>query len=324
VSARRAVVALLLSLAAFCVSASSGVDAQSQAPGVEFVGALQQAYDALGTVDLAPRDDPRVQRARAALQRASGLAVSNSAALAPIVDDLARDPADAADARTRVRTLLDALALPPNSVAEEPKAAQNALNDVYRQDTFSNLGATASSDNFFSRAGSAIVSALRWIASHTVGALGLVPTLLIAALVFAVIAFVVLRRLQDAGTRAARAARDGAEPAPRSIDADAEWRLAQDAAARGEHREAVRHAFRSALLVAAQRGRLQVDAAWTTSELLARARGDADLLTALAPAAASFDHAWYSGRPVTQQDWEVARERCEAVRHLAVRRGVTA
>jgi hypothetical protein len=325
VSARRAVLALLLVLAAaLWVPASSGTYAQARAPGVEFVGALQQAYDALGGAGVAPRDDPRVQRARTFVQHAGSLAAADSPALAQIVNDLDHDPTDVADARTRLRTLLDALALPPNSVAGDPNAAQNALHDVYKQDAFSNLGATPSNDSFFSRAGSAILNGLRWIASHTIGTLGLVPTLLIAALVAAVIGFFIARRLQDAGTRAARAALDHAEPAPRSIDADAEWRLAEDAAARGEHREAVRHGFRSALLAAAQRGRLQVDAAWTTSELLARARGDADLLTALAPAAASFDQAWYSGRPVTEQDWEVARERCEAVRHLAVRRGVTA
>jgi hypothetical protein len=85
----------------------------------------------------------------------------------------------------------------------------------------------------------------------------------------------------------------------------------------------VRHAFRSALLAVATRGRLRVDAAWTTSELLARARGDADLLAALAPAADSFDRAWYSGRPVSQQDWELARDRCAAVRAVAAARRVS-
>jgi hypothetical protein len=314
---------LLLALVGLYVSATAGTYAQAPAPGVEFVAALQQAYDALGGVEVVPRGDPRVQRARVPLQRAGVLAVSGSAALAPIAADLDRDPADVADARTRLRTLLDALALPPNSVAEDPRAAQNALHDVYAQDAFANLDKAASSDSFFSRAGRAILDGLGWVANHTVGALSLVPTLLIAALIFAVIAFFVVRRLQDAGSRAARAA-PRPEPSPRSVDADAEWRLAQDAAAGGDHREAVRHAFRSALLAAAQRGRLQVDASWTTSELLARARGDADLVAALAPAAASFDQAWYSGRPVTQQDWEVARERCDAVRRLAAQRGVAA
>jgi len=79
----------------------------------------------------------------------------------------------------------------------------------------------------------------------------------------------------------------------------------------------VRRAFRSALLAVARRGRLPVEASWTTRELLARAAGDADLLAALAPAAASFHRAWYSGAPVTEADWMVARDRCAAVRRLS-------
>lgn len=318
-TARRALAALLLGLlAGLCVPAISGAKAQAPAPGVEFVAALQDASTQLGGGDVAPASDPHVQRARLSVQHAGALAISGSAALAPIIDDLSRDPADVADARTRLRTLLDALALPANSVAEDPKAAQNTLHDVYKQDTFANLDSSPSGDGIFTRIGRALLDALNWLTSHTVGALGAVPTLVIAGLILAVIVFFVVRRLQQAGVRGEADVR--AEPQPRSIDADAEWRLAADAAARADYREAVRHAFRSALLAAAQRGRLQVDAAWTTSELLTRARGDADLVAALAPAAASFDHAWYSGRAVTQQDWEVARERCEAVRHLAGRR----
>jgi hypothetical protein len=62
---------------------------------------------------------------------------------------------------------------------------------------------------------------------------------------------------------------------------------------------------------------LPVDASWTTRELLARAAGDADLVAALAPAAAAFDHAWYSGAAVGEAEWLVARDRCAAVRRLA-------
>jgi hypothetical protein len=81
----------------------------------------------------------------------------------------------------------------------------------------------------------------------------------------------------------------------------------------------VRRAFRSALLAVAVAGRLDVDAAWTTRELLAHTSGDADLLAALAPAAAAFDVAWYSGRPVTEPDWHTQRARCETIRALARR-----
>jgi hypothetical protein len=316
------VLGALLSVLALFVVATHGTNAQAPAPGVEFVAALQDAYDALPAADTAPNDDPRLQRVRAPLELAATLAPS-SPALAPIDDDLARNPADLADARSRLRVLIDTLALPPGSVAQDPSAAQNALRDVFRQDAFSNLGAAPSNDSLFARIGRGIVDALNWLSSHTVGALGPVPALVLAALVLGAIVAYVLLRLRSAGSRAARGAAL-VEPLPQSLDADAEWRRAEEAAARGEHREAVRHAFRSALLASAQRGRLRVDASWTTSELLSRARGDADLVARLAPAAASFDQAWYSGRTVTAQDWEVARERCSAVRRLASRRGVPA
>jgi hypothetical protein len=93
--------------------------------------------------------------------------------------------------------------------------------------------------------------------------------------------------------------------------------MAEASARQGDHRQAVRRAFRSALLSVAVRGRLMVDPSWTTHELLAATRADAALLTALAPAAASFDRAWYSGAAVTASDWDEARARCEAVRSLA-------
>ncbi|HXA28255.1 MAG TPA: DUF4129 domain-containing protein [Candidatus Angelobacter sp.] len=323
-SSRRGAAALLGGLAALLVVAIHGVNVQAQAPapGVEFVAALQDAYSALPPADTAPGNDPRLDRVRAPLLLAESLA-PGSVALAPIDADLARDPADIADVRLRLRTLIDALALPPGSVAADPQAAQSALRDVYAQDAFHNVGATPSNDSIFSRIGSAFLNAVHWLADHTVGALGLVPTIVIACLLIAAIVGFVLLRLRSVGTRTPRG-RALAEPAPQGLDAEAEWRRAEEAAARGEHREAVRHAFRSALLAAAQRGRLRVDASWTTSELLARARGDADLVALLAPAAASFDHAWYSGRPVSAPDWEVARERCSAVRRIAARRGVTA
>ena len=53
--------------------------------------------------------------------------------------------------------------------------------------------------------------------------------------------------------------------------------------------------------------------------MLATLSGDADLLAAVAPAAAAFDKAWYGDGPVGAADWEVARARCEAVRRVARR-----
>jgi hypothetical protein len=51
--------------------------------------------------------------------------------------------------------------------------------------------------------------------------------------------------------------------------------------------------------------------------LLASVSADGDLLAVLAPAAASFDHAWYSGEAIGADEWERARKRCAAVRDVA-------
>jgi hypothetical protein len=325
VIARRAAVILVAVAAGLLVVATYGSNARAQAPapGVDFVAALQDAYDALPAADSLPGGDPRLDRVRAPLRLAATLAPSGSPALAPIDADMARDPADLADVRLRLRAMLNALALPAGSVAEDFTAARKALDDVYRQDTFSNLGSTSSGDSFFARIANAVSGAFQWLASHLIGTLGPVGTAVLAGLLLAAILTYLFLRLRSAGTRTLR---DGAiaESPSGGLDAAAEWRRAEECASGGDYRQAVRHAFRSALLSAAERGRLQVDAAWTTTELLTRARGDADLVALLAPAAASFDQAWYSGRPVTQQDWEVARERCNAVRSLASRPGVTA
>jgi Domain of unknown function (DUF4129) len=322
VIARRAA-PLLLAVAASLIVAIHGTNAQAPAPGVEFVAALQDAYDALPAADSLPGSDPRLDRVRAPLRLAATLAASGSSALALVEADLARDPADLADVRLRLRAMLGALALPSGSVAGDFTAARNALDDVYREETFSNLGAAPSGDSFFSRVGNALANAFEWIASHTIGTLGAAGSAVLAGLLLAAILTYLFFRLRSAGSRALRSSAI-AEPHAGGLDAGAEWRRAEECAAAADFRQAVRHAFRSALLSAAERGRLQVDAAWTTNELLTRARGDADLVASLAPAAASFDQAWYSGGPVTQRDWEVARERCSAVRSLASRRGVAA
>ncbi|HEY6378914.1 MAG TPA: DUF4129 domain-containing protein [Candidatus Dormibacteraeota bacterium] len=139
--------------------------------------------------------------------------------------------------------------------------------------------------------------------------------LILGALLLALLVWLVLRNLRGISAGTEPRLRDRADAA--GSDPDAEWEAALAAAARGDHREAVRRAFRSALLAVARRGRLAVDPAWTTRELLAHTRADPDLLAALAPASAAFDLAWYSGRPVSAADWELQRTRCEAVRSLA-------
>jgi hypothetical protein len=107
------------------------------------------------------------------------------------------------------------------------------------------------------------------------------------------------------------------EPAGTTSDPDVEWDAALDAAGSGDYREAIRRGFRSALLGVARHGRLAIDPSWTTRELLGRASGDAELLASLTPAADGFQIAWYSGVPVREADWEVARERCSTIRALA-------
>lgn len=139
--------------------------------------------------------------------------------------------------------------------------------------------------------------------------------LVLGALALAALLWVLLRRLRSVSAPTQPQLRaslrtEGSEP-------DEEWTAALAAAGRGDHREAVRRAFRSALLTIALRGRLTIDPSWTTRELLANTRADAGLLAALAPAAAAFDVAWYSGRTVTAADWEVQRRRCEVLRSMA-------
>ncbi len=91
-------------------------------------------------------------------------------------------------------------------------------------------------------------------------------------------------------------------------------------AERQDYRQAIRRAFRSALLDVTRRGRLSVDSAWTTRELLASASTDADLLALLAPAAAMFDRAWYSRARIDASAWELMKSRCEAIRRLGALR----
>ena len=318
----RLAAAILAVLAASCSAGlATTAHAQTPPPGVQFVALLQDALDAMPPGDTAASDDPVLDRVRAPLRGARDLAPS-PAAIDPILADLARSPADLRDARTALGTLIDATKLPPGAVADDGRAAKHSLDGVYAQSQFDGLGRRPH-DDLFSRIGRAVVDFFRWLFSHTLGNLGTIPAILIAATVIAAVVGYVVWRLQRSGTRALGR---GAviEPAAGGTDPDAEWRQANEAAERGDHREAVRHAFRSALLSIAVAGRLRVDAAWTTSELLARARGDADLVAALAPAADSFDRAWYSGRPVSRQDWEVGRDRCLAVRRLAGRRRVAA
>ncbi len=265
-----------------------------------------------------PRGHRACRRARCSLAALTarhpgrGPGPSSSPMLAPIIagaDGVAtrrhRQPAahrPAGDARSRCR--------PGRRATSTPRQAENALHQVYASSVFADLDQNQP-PSIFERIGAAI----NWILSHLFGLLGSGGSIVLGLLVLAVDHR--LRRLPPAWRRR-RPTRAGNrhEPATAGDDPEREWRLALAAAQRGDHREAIRRAFRSALLDVTDR-RAHLDRAWTTREMLATLSVDADLLAVVAPAAASFDRAWYGAVPVSAADWEIARARCEAVRAVA-------
>jgi hypothetical protein len=256
---------------------------------------------------------PALAAAREAIAAARRLAPPPGGILDPVGADLDRHPPDVGDAVTRLRAIGAVLALPPNAAAGDAASARRRLEGVYREPAFAHLDQVPGQSPL-----SRLFDALRRLVGGVTGALGPVGSVIAGGAVLLVVLALVLRLVRAAAGRRMRVV---AEPAaPRGDDPEREWTAALTAAAAGEHREAIRRAFRSALLSVAARGRLPVDPSWTTRELLARAAGDADLLAALAPAAAAFDRAWYSGAAVAEGDWLVARDRCAAVRHLAASR----
>ncbi|GAC1337136.1 MAG: hypothetical protein NVSMB29_01010 [Candidatus Dormibacteria bacterium] len=281
---------------------------------VQYVALLGDAGAAL---DATP---PDVARARgtlnALLDPASEVTRGShpAAALQPILDELNRDPPDLLGAHQRLELLVAALRLPDRSVAPLDQGyAPHLLREVYRSPAFRDLDARPDQD-LAARLGRAVREALagkRLPGGRLVQALG--------ALGLLGLTVAVVRLLRRAGLARHEPATGRTEPAGTTSDPEAEWAAAEAAAAAGDYREAVRRAFRSALLIVAVQGRLQVEPTWTTRELLVRASGDADLLAALAPAASGFDRAWYSEARVDEGEWQRARGRCEAVRSLAAR-----
>lgn len=232
--------------------------------------------------------------------------------LAPIVADLAAVPAQLTDSRLRLDSISAALAYPPGSTCnEDSSAARSTLHDVYAAPALRHLD-DATQPNF-------IDSALRFLAGplgRAAGALGLLGGLALAVLLLGLATALAWRRWRaSAASRPAVAA----EPSEPGDDPEAEWVAAERAAEAGQYREAVRRAFRAGLVDVAIQGRVRLDASWTTRELLARCSADGETLAALAAAATLFDSAWYSGRPVMRQDWDLAAERCRALRTLARR-----
>jgi hypothetical protein len=280
---------------------SAGADAPV---AVRYVALLHHAAGALQAGDVATAGDDVLAASRLA---------PSPLVLAPILNDLQSHPVNIGDAQRRLSAADAVLSLPAGAAAGDDGAARRALGDVYRRPAFADLDAAPNSGVAYwaRRFG-------QWLLQNTVGRLGRAGSLAVGGAAIAVIAVLAWRRLRSIA--AARAVRTSAEPIESAGGTDAEWALAESAAGRGDFREAVRRAFRSALLAVASEGRVPMSAAWTTRELLRVVAADADLVAALAPAAACFDRAWYSRAPVSAADWATARSRCAAIRSLTHRR----
>jgi Domain of unknown function (DUF4129) len=300
---RRLLIAGLLGAACFA-SGTVPAAAASACSTTTYIGLLDTAGSALAAVPAQPGS------AVTALMQAEALAPSSDALLGPIVAGLTSAPPDLSGSRQRLDVLVATLALPAGSACNvDSQASRNLLHSVYASPVFANLDQKPA-PSLFERIGAAI----NWILSHLFGLLGSGGSIALGLVVLAVIVAFVIYRLR--GVLGGRPTSREEEPATAGDDPDHEWRLALAAAQRGDHREAIRRAFRSALLEVSGR-RARIDRAWTTREMLATLSADADLLAVLAPAAAAFDSAWYGGGSVGAAEWEAARARCEAVRGLA-------
>lgn len=249
------------------------------------------------------------------VRAAEGIDASSALSLAPVVVDLTAKPADEADARLRLDAIDQTLALPKGSTCSvENNDARDALHRVYSSNAFAGLDQTGGT-SVLDQIEKAVAQFLTSVGST----LGLGWGLAVLAVMVALIGGLVVWRVR--ATLAGRTATaDADHGVSESNDPALEWRAAMAAAERQDYRQAIRRAFRSALLDVTRRGRLSVDSAWTTRELLASASTDADLLALLAPAAALFDRAWYSRARIDASAWELMKSRCEAIRRLGALR----
>jgi hypothetical protein len=285
-------------------SGSARVTATTACLTTTYIGLLDHADAALATVP------PQPPAALTMLTEAEDLVPSTSPVLGPIIAGLTSTPPDVSASRQGLDLLTKTLALPAGSACDvDSRDAQNVLHNVYASSVFADLDQKPT-PSLFTQIGAVI----NWVLSHLYGLLGNGGSILLGLLVAAAIIAFVLYRVR--GVAGGRRAAVGTEPATAGDDPDEEWRQSLAAAQSGNYREAIRRAFRSALLDVTGR-RVRIDRAWTTREMLATLSGDADLLAAVAPAAAAFDRAWYGAAPVVAADWEVARARCEAVRRVA-------
>jgi hypothetical protein len=189
--------------------------------------------------------------------------------------------------------------------------AISQLQHVYSSPALSHLDDSNNND-FFQSVGNAVINFFNHVFGGAGSGVALVVFLVVVAILVALVAFKIL------SGSASRSGFVQYEP-PSSADPHVEWDAALAAAQGGDYRQAVRLAFRGALLSVALQGRMAVDPAWTNRELLQRANADAALLAALAPAAHIFEISWYSGQPTTEAMWLTERERCEAIAALSRR-----
>jgi hypothetical protein len=292
--------------AAFLVAEASVSPAHAASPCVtlQYLMLLGGADNALSAVPAQPAT------ALNDVTQAEALAPASSVDLLPIVASLSASPPDISGGKQRLDLIVQTLALPAGSVCHlDSQQAENDLRQVYASSVFADLDQNQP-PSIFSRIGSVI----NWILTHLFDLLGSGGSIALGVIVLGgLLAFAIYRLRGVAGRRRALGSE---EPATAGNDPDREWQLAASAAQRGDYREAIRRAFRSALLEVADR-RAHLDRAWTTREMLATLSTDADLLAVVAPAAASFDKAWYGGGSVDAADWDLARSRCEAVRRVA-------
>jgi Domain of unknown function (DUF4129) len=294
----------LLAGTAVAVLTSSASASAAGCPALDYQAGLGTAAAAL---QQSPPDVTAAQQEVGALVAADG---SSVVALQPVLGDLSTTPPDVDDAVLRLSSMSATLEYPKGSVCNEnADAARSALHSVYASPDFRNLDTDTQPGLLQS-----LVGGIANLLSRGAGALGPLGAVLLASVLVAACLLLAWRRWH--GSAAQRGASFD-EPATAGDDPEVEWQAAQAAAAAGDHREAVRRAFRSALLEVAVRGSVHIDAAWTTRELLQRIDAGGDVLVALAGAASLFERAWYSGAVVTRDDWTRAEERCASVRRLA-------
>jgi hypothetical protein len=308
--------ALRLALAAMlgmglAVSTGSTAALAAACPALDYQAALASAATVL------QQNPPDLTAAQRLINTLLAANPGSRDVLQPVTADLDAAPPNIADAELRLSSMSATLAYPRGSVCNEnAAAARGALHDVYAAPEFRHLDDPVQQSPI-----AGILDAIGNLLDRGAGALGPAGAVLLTVAVLGVSLALAWRRWH--GSAALRGAAVD-EPAAPGDDPDAEWQAAERAAAAGDYREAVRRAFRSALVEVAVRGRVRIDAAWTTRELLRRIDAPGDVLVGLAAAAAVFERAWYSGVAVTADDWTRATERCAAVRRLAREAGAAA